>query len=165
MPLLELPHTAGCAVCGPRNPRGLGLSLYVDPESGVVRVEFTPAPHHIGFEGIVHGGIVATVFDEAMVWAASWQGRRFCVCGEMSVRFRRSAIVGEAVTIEAKVESARSRLIATTAEARSFRGDLLATAAGKYVPMPPSEHQKFTATFVDTPQTRLAAEALLGDAP
>ena len=70
--LLELPHTRGCMVCGRGNPLGLGLSLFVDPASGVVRVNYTPAGPHIGFEGVVHGGVLATVIDEAMVWAATW---------------------------------------------------------------------------------------------
>src|SRR5687767_15623921 len=54
---MELPHTAGCLVCGRQNPHGLRLSLDVDESSGVVRVDFTPRPEHIGFEGIVHGGV------------------------------------------------------------------------------------------------------------
>ncbi len=61
------------------------------PPAGVVETRFLPAIEHVGFEGIVHGGAIATVLDEAMVWAASWHGKRFCVCGEMSVRFRQSA--------------------------------------------------------------------------
>src|ERR1700710_2015642 len=102
MPTIELPHTHGCLVCGQANPLGLKLHLFVDPASGVVSVEFTPRVEHIGFEGIVHGGVVATVIDEAMVWAATWGGRRFCVCGEMSVRFRQSAQVGQPVLVAAR---------------------------------------------------------------
>ena len=81
MPRIELPHTAGCLVCGRDNPHGLHLSLHVDPDSGIVTVDFIPLAEHIGFEGIIHGGVLATVLDEAMVWAATWAGRRFCVCG------------------------------------------------------------------------------------
>src|SRR4051812_38039081 len=100
---LALPHTAGCLVCGPANPHGLHLNLTVEPSTGLVRVHYTPTPHHIGFSGIAHGGVLATVFDEAMVWAASWKGKRFCVCGELAVRFREIATVGEPLLIEAGV--------------------------------------------------------------
>ena len=72
MSSLELPHTAGCVACGPFNPHGLRLSLFVDPQSGIVRTEFTPETAHIGFEAVLHGGVLSTVFDEAMVWAATW---------------------------------------------------------------------------------------------
>ena len=152
MPLLELPHTAGCLVCGRGNPHGLHLHLHVDPDNGAVTVDFTPLVAHIGFEGIIHGGILATVIDEAMVWAATWAGRRFCVCGEMAVRFRHSAAVGEKLTFTARVQSLRSRLIQTTCEVRHGE-ETIATATGKYVPLPADRHEAFVATLVDEPAT------------
>ena len=53
------------------------------------------------------------VFDEAMVWAATWNLRTFCYCGEMSVRFRRPARIGEKLHMEAKVELSRPKLVGT----------------------------------------------------
>ena len=53
---MELPHTAGCLVCGRENPHGLHLSLHVDQPTGVVRVAMTPGPTHIGFQGVVLKG-------------------------------------------------------------------------------------------------------------
>jgi acyl-coenzyme A thioesterase PaaI-like protein len=157
---MELPHTPGCIVCGRENPHGLHLDLHVDPATGVVRVSFTPRPEHIGFQGIVHGGVLGTVLDEAMVWAATWSGRRFCVCGEMTVRFRASGRVGHPLRIEARVESARPRLIQTTAEARDADGGVVATATGKYVPIAPDRNREFVGTLVDHPNTADAARAL-----
>jgi acyl-coenzyme A thioesterase PaaI-like protein len=157
---MELPHTAGCIVCGRENPHGLRLDLHVDPAGGVVSTSFTPRPEHIGFVGIVHGGVVATVLDEAMVWAATWSGRRFCVCGEMTVRFRASARVGRTLHIEARVDSSRLKLIQTSAEARDPDGNLVATATGKYVPLPPDRNRDFVKTLVDEPATREAARSL-----
>ena len=58
---MELPHTAGCLVCGRQNPIGLHLHLHVEESTGAVETHFTPAAEHIGFEGIIHGGILATV--------------------------------------------------------------------------------------------------------
>src|SRR3954471_8158392 len=78
-PRLELPHTRGCFVCDRDNPRGLHLSSFVDPATGRVTIDFAPRREHAGFEGLVHGGITATVVDEAMVWAATWRARKFCV--------------------------------------------------------------------------------------
>jgi uncharacterized protein (TIGR00369 family) len=157
---LELPHTSGCLVCGPANARGLHLSLYVDPASGVVETRYVPASEHIGFEGIVHGGAVATVLDEAMVWAASWHGKRFCVCGEMNVRFRQSAKIGMALVCRARVDSSRSRLIVTSGEALDESGKIIASATGKYVPLSPAENRAFVATFVRSPTSEAAAEMM-----
>jgi acyl-coenzyme A thioesterase PaaI-like protein len=157
---MELPHTAGCLVCGRQNPHGLKLSLDVDESTGVVSVSFTPRAEHIGFEGIVHGGVLATVLDEAMVWAATWAARRFCVAGELNVRFRHSAGVGEALRVETRVESARPRLILTRGTVTGGGGAAIAEATGKYVPVPPERHRHVLTTLVDEPATAAAAARL-----
>jgi uncharacterized protein (TIGR00369 family) len=157
---MELPHTAGCLVCGRQNPHGLKLSLHVDEATGIVRMDFAPRPEHIGFEGIVHGGVLATVLDEAMVWAATWAGKRFCVAGEMNVRFRRSAGVGEMLKVEARVESARSRLVLTAGIVADAAGEIVTEATGKYVPVASDRHRAVVATLVDEPPTSRAAAYL-----
>lgn len=158
MPLVELPHTPGCLVCGRENPHGLHLHLYVDEATGIVRTRFTPQPHHIGFDGVVHGGIIATVLDEAMVWAATWTGRRFCLCGEMNVRFRRKIAVGEPVDVEASVVNSRPRLVKTIGTVSSSAGELLVESSGKYVPLEELRHRAVVQTFVNDPTTARAAE-------
>lgn len=160
MKVMELPHTPNCLVCGRSNLHGLQLSLHVDPASGQISTAFVPAPHHIGFEGIVHGGILATVLDEAMVWAATWSAKRFCVAGEMTVRFRQSAQVGNPLRVTAQVDIARSRLITTTGRIEDQAGQLVAEASGKYVPMDNARNRAFIATLVDEPSTAQAAATL-----
>src|SRR5258707_162424 len=96
-----------------------------------------------------------------MVWAATWSGKRFCVCGELTIRFKESARVDQAITITAKIDQARKKLITTTAEVRRASDDtLLATATGKYVPLPDDRNQAFIATLVNEPQTRESATLL-----
>ncbi|MGD0768420.1 MAG: PaaI family thioesterase [Tepidisphaeraceae bacterium] len=160
---LELPHTAGCLVCGPGNAKGLRLHLHVDPQTGIVQTRFAPGVEHIGFEGMAHGGVVAMVFDEAMVWAASWSGKRFCVCGEMTVRFRRKAPVGHELIFRARVESSRAKLIATSAEAVDAHGTIVGAASGKYVPISREENAAFVRTFVSDAATAAAAEMMRGE--
>jgi acyl-coenzyme A thioesterase PaaI-like protein len=158
--MLHLPHTAGCLVCGPHNPHGLQLKLHVDPESGIVHVQYTPQEHHNGFVGVIHGGAIAAVLDEAMVWAASWRGKRFCLCGEMTVRFRGVARPGAPLNCNARVTSSRSRLILTSAQANAEDGSTIAEATGKYVPLSPEENRQFLTTFSDDPETAQAAKIL-----
>ena len=163
MPTLELPHTPGCLVCGHANPHGLRLSLYVDPAAATVTTTFTPGPDHIGFEGIIHGGVLATVLDEAMVWAAIWSSKRICVAGELTIRFRESARPGDALLVTATLDAARSKLITTRGEIRrTSDGAVVATAAGKFVPLNEARHRAFIETLVDAPSTREAATLLRG---
>jgi acyl-coenzyme A thioesterase PaaI-like protein len=158
---LELPHTPNCLVCGRSNPHGLHLSLHVDPETGVVTTALTPTADHIGFEGIVHGGVLATVLDEAMVWAATWAGKRFCLAGELAVRFREVARPGDSLLCTTRIDLARSKLITTTGLiTRPSDNASIATATGKYIPLPDDRNRAFLATLVDDPATKPAAEVL-----
>lgn len=165
MPSLQLPHTSGCIVCGPQNAHGLHLSLFVDTETNLVKTEFTPEAPTIGFQGIVHGGVIATVLDEAMVWAATWIGRRFCLCAELITRYRYPLNVGQTVIAEAKVDFHAPRLIQTSAKLSDTSGQLLSTASAKYIPLTPHESETFLATLLDHPDTTEAANILRGKKP
>jgi acyl-coenzyme A thioesterase PaaI-like protein len=149
MSTLALPHTPGCLVCGRDNPHGLHLNLEVDPDTGIVQVQFTPTPNHIGFQGIVHGGIIGTVIDEAMVWAATWNGKRFCLCGEMTVRFRNPAKISRPIFCTASVDFSQPRLISTNAMMRDEHNTIIAAASGKYVPLDRERNREFVATVLD----------------
>lgn len=161
MAIAELPHTRGCLVCGRDNPHGIHLHLGVDDATGIVTSQFTAAAHHMGFEGIVHGGLLSTVLDEAMVWAATWSGKRFCVCGELNVRFRRSVQIGQRVSVEARITSVRSRLIETEGSLRDAAGKVLVESAGKYVPVSPDRNRAVIETFVLEPGTDQTRQMLL----
>jgi uncharacterized protein (TIGR00369 family) len=157
--MLTLPRTHSCLVCGRDNAHGLRLRLHVG-EDGMIRTHFTPADHHGGFEGILHGGVLATVADEAMAWAAAWAGKRFCVAAELTIRFLSPAKAGVELRVEARVDLARSRLITAgcmIVEAGSGRG--IAEAGGKYTPMSADHNARVIATFVDEPDSHTAAAA------
>ena len=61
-----------CFGCSERNPIGLHLSFTM--ADGEVRAPFTPQAEHQGWPGFMHGGLVATMLDEAMGWVIdeSW---------------------------------------------------------------------------------------------
>ena len=103
----------------------------------LVEQAFYALPRHTNGIGIVHGGMLATVVDEAMVWAATWNQRRFCVCGDLSVRFRSPVSVGMRLNVEARVEYSRPKIVAVAATVRTPNGAIVAAGEGKYVPMPP----------------------------
>lgn len=55
-----------CFGCGEDNPQGLQLGPLTRIEDGEVRISYRVAEHFAGFEGVVHGGVIATILDEAM---------------------------------------------------------------------------------------------------
>jgi acyl-coenzyme A thioesterase PaaI-like protein len=160
MSMLQLPHTAGCLVCGPDNPHGLHLSLFVNPDTGIVQTTFKASPHHIGFQGVIHGGILSTVADEAMVWTAIWASRRACLAGELNIRFKRKVTVDQTVQVTTGIIRWHSRLVETDCKLTSDGGDLIATGTAKYVPQETDETSAFFRTLLDNPETDAAAEML-----
>jgi uncharacterized protein (TIGR00369 family) len=67
----------GCFGCSPTNTAGLKLSFWLDGDR--VTGEWIPDRLYEGFTGIVHGGIQATLMDEAAIWYV------FAVCGTAGV--------------------------------------------------------------------------------
>lgn len=161
MSLLELPHTNGCVACGRTNPSALRLSLFVDPKTGAVSTEFVPRHEHVGFNGISHGGILATVLDEAMVWAATWAIGRFCVCGQLEVRYRQIAEVGDRLKVIARAVVMRPRLIESRGELINDAGLIVASAFGKFVPVSAEQNREILATFLPEPATAQTLKTLL----
>ncbi len=162
MPLLALPRTAGCIVCGPANPHGLHLTSHVDPGDGSVQTRFTPAAHHVGFDGLVHGGVLATVADEAMVWAAIWVARRSCVAGELAVRFRRPAAPGVPIAVVARVVRSRGRFHEAEATLADPSGEPIVSATGKYLAGTVAETAAFFETLLPDPTAAEAVTHLRG---
>lgn len=130
-----LPRTRGCFACGTRNP--VGLNLAFSREGQEVRAAWTPRPEFAGYKGVVHGGLSATVLDEAMTWACAVASRRFCYAAEMTVRYRAPVRPGETLTVRARLTAnRRQRLFEASAELTGPDGRLRATATGKYLPIP-----------------------------
>jgi acyl-coenzyme A thioesterase PaaI-like protein len=119
-----------CFVCGARNPVGLKLDFRV-VEGGVETV-FVPAPEHQGFAGIIHGGLVGLVLDEAMAKLVYLRGIEALTC-EITFRLRRVVRVGERLKVTASLVGERRRLLQLEAEATDAIGDTVATAHAKFV--------------------------------
>ena len=89
-----------CIGCGQNNPYGLKLSFQWDGR-GVV-AEFTPGKHYQGWQRVVHGGIIASMLDEAMSYAIHFTGKS-CLTAEMEIKFKCLALVGEPLVITASI--------------------------------------------------------------
>jgi acyl-coenzyme A thioesterase PaaI-like protein len=141
-----LPHTHSCFVCGDSNASGLKLRFETDGR--IVRTRFLPRADHVGFRQTVHGGIIATVLDEIMVWACAIQTRRFAYCAELNVRFASPLRPDEEVVATAElVANRRNKLFEAGGELRSRSGLVLASATGKYLPIKEADLSEILADF------------------
>jgi acyl-coenzyme A thioesterase PaaI-like protein len=102
------PHSA-CFVCGQDNPNGLRIP-FERQANGAMTAAWTPGSSWEGFRGIVHGGVVSTVLDEAMSKAVAASGTE-ALTAELRVRYRLPVQSGAAFVIRGWIVSRRKRLI------------------------------------------------------
>jgi uncharacterized protein (TIGR00369 family) len=142
-----------CYVCEPDNPHGLRIPFTFDDETRKVSAEFTLGSEYSGAPRYVHGGVVMTLLDEAMAWAAIAGAGRFAVVRENTTTFEHGVLVGEPHRVEAEVQTvgtirmeasarlvdaagrrcarARARLVVLNQQtARDAIGDVSGAAAG-----------------------------------
>jgi uncharacterized protein (TIGR00369 family) len=127
---MDLTDDGMCFGCGKNNPIGLKLEFDLDEENLVVEGRFTPKAEHAGFTGIMHGGLVTTLLDEAMV-KLIWDVGISAVTASLEVRMVRPVLVCRELTIRARVDSQRGRLIYTSAEVEDADGNVLARGKAK----------------------------------
>jgi len=123
-----------CVVCGQENPYGLRIQ-YVRERDGAVSAEWHPTVNWEGFEGIVHGGIISTVLDEAMSKAVAGMNYE-ALTGELRVRFRRHVGAGEDLRIRGWVVKKIKRLVKTEATLTSADGAERAHAWASFLALP-----------------------------
>lgn len=120
----------GCFACGKANP--IGLKLKFTPIPNGVKAEYTPSKVFEGFQDIIHGGIVATLLDEAIAWACRTCGVD-AITGEITIRFKKPLITNELVTVCGVIEKNKGKLLLGSAYIKDKKGMVIATATAKMV--------------------------------
>jgi uncharacterized protein (TIGR00369 family) len=142
-----LPHTHSCFVCGESNP--IGFNLRFETDGTVVSAKFVPRREHAGFREVVHGGLIATLLDEVMVWACAVQTKRFAYCAELNVRFLQPLRPGSPAIISAGlVTNRKNRIFEARGALQTEAGVMLATSTGKYLPIREADAAKLAEDFV-----------------
>ena len=131
------PNSLQCFVCGLENPAGLHLRFYqTAPEE--VTTYITVPEQFQGFPGVVHGGIVASMLDEAAgrCLMGTEDQPRFMFTAKLEVRYRQNVPVGQPLRIVGRSVRNKARM----AECQSFIYDaqdrVLAEATAVMVDVP-----------------------------
>ena len=114
-----------CFVCGENNPKGLKLNFEIDPERQTLKTVFTSPPTFQGWDGVVHGGIIATLLDEAMA-KLSYELGYDTVTASLEVRFKKPAPILEPLYVWGKILEVRKRWVKAEAKVTSGDGTILA---------------------------------------
>ena len=118
-----------CFACGQDNPRGLKLKIERGDKKAVIK--YTPDKTLQGYKDIVHGGILATLMDEAMAHAVASMGL-MGVTAKLEIKFKKPVEVGNTITIEGTVEDVRNGWAYTNSKIMSDKHEILAEAKGLF---------------------------------
>ena len=116
------------------SPFHAGFGVHVDGAAeGAVQLSWQAGPEHLNLQGLVHGGLLATLADMAMGLAvrSALEGGRRHVTIELSVRYLRPAHPG-AVVAEGRVVRVGRQIAFADAEVRDAAGRSLVRAGGTY---------------------------------
>lgn len=121
-----------CFVCGSEVP---GLHVSFSGDADEVRAEVVIQPPYQGFEGVVHGGILASILDDAM-WHVIHQhdDAVWPMTAELKVRYHAPARMGATLQVRAHLVSFRQRLMIASAEVTTPDGMRLVSAEGRFMP-------------------------------
>lgn len=132
LPKISLNLEAGynaCFCCGNNNP--VGLKLKFDWDGKTARAEFTPDERYQGWEGIVHGGIVIALLDEAMSYAAFFEGLA-CVTAEVNARLKKPAPVGQPLIVTGEITRRSKKILESRSLAFLKDGTVIASGTATH---------------------------------
>jgi acyl-coenzyme A thioesterase PaaI-like protein len=144
---IKQPNSLFCFVCGIQNPFGLKLKFY-QTGPGEVTVFHTIPETYQGYPGIVHGGIVASMLDEAAgraLMAVDADITRFMFTARLDIHYRQPVPIGRELKLVGVAGKRKTRSATATASLYGPEGDLLAEA---------------NVILVDAPQEKLEADSL-----
>ncbi len=120
-----------CFGCSPTNPHGLRLHFTVAEDRSVV-CDATVSEFYEGPPGYLHGGIIASLLDEAMSKANRAHGVT-AMTRQMSVEYVRPVPSNAPIHLTAQVTRSEGRKHWTSAQIQSGEGKLLAQATGLFI--------------------------------
>ena len=99
----HLPSSAShdCFACSPVNSSGLQMKFFTNEKAVYSRV--TVPTHLCGWNNVAHGGVVSTILDEIMSWAALYLLKRITLTQSMTVEFIKPVTISETMEAEGKV--------------------------------------------------------------
>jgi uncharacterized protein (TIGR00369 family) len=119
-----------CFVCGDNNECGLKARFFVADDGSVI-TEYTALEKHIGYAGILHGGILASLLDEVMIKAVL-KDDILAVTASMDIKFKKPIYTGETIKLSGQVISQKGRIFKTSGTA-TVNSVVVGSATGIYI--------------------------------
>ncbi|HEU5336279.1 MAG TPA: PaaI family thioesterase [Terriglobales bacterium] len=134
-----------CFGCGKNNPEGMRLRFSYDEDRKRFISRFRLGRRYTGPPGHAHGGVIATILDEAM-GKVNKLHNVVALTSEITVQYLKPVPLNKSLRVEARGVSVRGRRHINAAEILNERGEVLASSRGTFIAIDP--HRMF-AKFVE----------------
>ena len=121
-----------CFACGPDNPDGLHLEFDYNPAKLSSECRLIISPKYQGATGFAHGGMIATLLDEAMA-KVNGKGGIKAVTLRLTVSYRKMAPVNQELRLTGRRIRRRGRKLYLLSQLHDGSGQLLAEARGLFL--------------------------------
>lgn len=137
---IELPKLEGhyCFACGTANPIGLDLHFYRSGDR--ICTDITLGRYHVGWQNMVHGGIISTLLDEVMSWTIIYNKRVFFVTRKMEIKYIRPVPINVLLTVKGSINGGmRKPFIGAKAEIYDEQGSVLSRGSARFAALSKEE--------------------------
>jgi len=118
-----------CFGCGPANEYGLKMKFFGSDD--MIYSNIAVPDYMLGWNGVVHGGILSTILDEVMCWGAIFLTRKFILTKSMTVNYHKPVLVGDMLRVESEIkERLNDREAAMTGRIFNNKGELSVSSTG-----------------------------------
>jgi uncharacterized protein (TIGR00369 family) len=133
-----------CFVCGKGNPDGMHLKFAYDEKRNCFVCRFRLDKRFTGPPGHCHGGIIATILDEAMGKVNRLRDV-VALTSEMTVNYLKPVPLNQSLRVESREVKVRGRRHTNMAEILNQKDDVLARGQATFIAIDP---QRMFAKYV-----------------
>ena len=134
-----------CFACGKNNPEGMRLKFVYDEDRDCFACRFRLGKRYTGPPGHAHGGIIATILDEAMGKVNKLR-HVIALTSQITVDYLKPVPLNKPLRVESREVRVRGRRHINMAEILNPKGEVLARSRGLFIAIDP---QKMFAKFVE----------------
>lgn len=125
-----------CFACGPDNREGMHLNFHLEEARRRSYCNFRLAKKYQGPPGHAHGGIIATILDEAMGKVNKLRSV-IALTKQMEVEYLKPVPLETPLLVEGREKSVRGRIHVNVAEIRDRKNQVLARGRGVFIAIDP----------------------------
>jgi len=136
-PFAPVAHTGGynCFGCSPANKIGLHLEFWEDGDEIIAK--WKPRKEFEGWTGILHGGIQATLLDEAAAWLVFIKLKTAGVTSKLNITYSKPVFISKGeLTIKAGLVSMQKNIATINCALYDGEDCLCTTAEAEYFCLP-----------------------------